>query len=66
MQRVWRSRLEAKRMRIDLKAAARNLGIKGASRMRKHELIEAIERADPQFFEPWLDLVYGVQRERRG
>lgn len=31
--------------------------------MRKRELIEAIERADPQFFEPWLDLVYGVEQQ---
>jgi hypothetical protein len=26
--------------------------------MRKHELIEAIERADPQFFPTRLELVY--------
>ena len=38
--------------------------IKGISRMRKHELIEAIEHADPQFFQPWLDLVYGVQQPK--
>ena len=56
---VWRSRLQARRMELDLEAAARALGIEGISRMRKHELIEAIERADPQVFAPWLELVYG-------
>jgi len=57
-RKVWRSRLEAKRMRIDLEAAARDLGIKGISRMRKRELIDAIEWVEPQFFQSWLNLVY--------
>jgi hypothetical protein len=57
---VWRARLEAKRMKIDLEAAARDLRIEGVSRMRKRELIDAIERVDPQFFQTWLDLVYGA------
>jgi hypothetical protein len=61
-KKMWRNRLEARRMEVDLKAAARDLGIRGISRMRKRELIEAIERADPEFFAPWLDLVYGGQR----
>jgi ribosomal protein L37AE/L43A len=63
-KKVWRGRLEAKRMKVDLEAAARDLGIKGFSRMRKRELIEAIERADPQFFAAWRDLVYGIQQSR--
>jgi hypothetical protein len=58
--KVWRDRLEARRMEVDLQSAARDLGIVGISRMRKRELIEAIERADPQFFALWLDLVYGA------
>jgi hypothetical protein len=58
---VWRARLEAKRMRIDLEAAARDLGIEGISRMRKRELIDTIERVEPQFFQSWLDLVYGAE-----
>jgi hypothetical protein len=61
-KKVWSDRLAAKRMKVDLEAAARELGIKGYSRMRKRELIEAIERADPEFFAPWLELVYGDQR----
>ncbi len=59
IRQVWLARLEAKRMRPDLEAAARDLGIKGAGRMRQRELIDAIERADPAFFETWLELVYG-------
>ena len=35
---------------------------KGISRMRKRELVEAVERVDPQFRQPRLDLVCGVQR----
>jgi len=58
-EQVWRARLKAKRMKIDLQAAARDLGIEGISRMRKRELIDAIERVEPQFFQSWLDLVYG-------
>ena len=64
--RVWRSRLEAKRMRIDLEAAGRDLGIKGVSRMRKGELIEAIERVEPRFFQSWLDLVYDAKENSPG
>jgi hypothetical protein len=30
--------------------------------MRKHELVEAVERVGPQLRQPWLDLAYGVQR----
>jgi hypothetical protein len=60
-ERAWRARLEAKRMKIDLEAATRNLGIEGISRMRKRELIDAIERVEPQFFQSWLDLVYGAE-----
>jgi hypothetical protein len=60
---VWRSRLQARRIEMDLEASARALGIKGISRMRRHELIEAIERADPRFFAPWLELVYGSEAE---
>ncbi len=59
IRRAWQARLEAKRMRPDLEAAARGLGIKGAGRMRQRELIDAIERADQVFFETWLKLVYG-------
>jgi hypothetical protein len=55
----WRSRLAARRMRFDLQAAARDLGIEGAGRMRKVDLLRAIEAADPRFFELWFDLVYG-------
>ncbi len=58
IRQVWQSRLKAKRMRPNLEAAARDLGIKGASRMRQRELIDAIERADPAFFTVWLNLVY--------
>lgn len=38
---------------------ARELGIKGFSRMRKRELIEATERVDAQRFEAWIRLVHG-------
>jgi hypothetical protein len=48
-------------MRIDLEAAARDLGIEGISRMRKRELIDAIERVEPQVFQSWLDLVCGAE-----
>jgi hypothetical protein len=65
-RRVWRSRLEARQLVFDLEEAARELGIVGASRMRKRELIEAIERADPTYFEPWLKLVYGEEQTALG
>jgi hypothetical protein len=51
---VWASRLEAKRMgftKSDLQIIARELRIKGRSRMRKRELVEAIEAVKPQYFE---------------
>ncbi len=55
----WASRLKARAIRFDLEAAARDLGIAETRRMRKEELIEAIERAEPGYFEAWLALVYG-------
>jgi len=59
---IWSSRLRAKRMKVDLQAIARELGIQGFSRMRKRALIEAIERADPQRFEAWSRLVHGADQ----
>ena len=59
---IWSSRLRAKRMKVNLQAIARELGIQGFSRMRKRALIEAIERADPQRFEAWIRLVHGADQ----
>ena len=30
--------------------------------MRKRELIDAIERVEPEFFEPVLNLIYGTEK----
>ena len=48
--------------RSDLEAAAHGLGIAGGSRMRKRELITAIELVEPRFFEAWLNLVQGSEK----
>ena len=53
-RRLWSARLNAPERRLtvsDLRAIARELGIRGVSRMRKRELIEAIRRLDPQALE---------------
>ena len=65
-EKVWRARLEAKRMKIDLEAAARDLGIERVNCMRKRELIDAIERVEPQFFQSWLGLVYNAKENTTG
>ena len=54
---VWMTRLKARRSKLDFKEAARELGIDGINRMRKQDLIDAIERVDPQDFKPWQDLI---------
>jgi hypothetical protein len=54
---LWMSRLKVRRSKLDLKEVARELGIEGINKMRKQDLIDAIERVDPQFFKPWLDLI---------
>jgi hypothetical protein len=59
---LWRNRRKAQEMPLDLKVAARDLGIEGANRMLKRELIEAIERVEPRFFDPWLHLIHGSER----
>ena len=51
------TRLKARRSKLDFKEAARELGIDGINRMRKQDLIDAIERVDPQDFKPWQDLI---------
>ena len=53
-RQTWLSRLRDKRrqlLRSDLQAIARELGIRGYSRMRKAELREAIERIAPKRLE---------------
>lgn len=50
---LWEARLEARQFNVtkgDLVLAAREKGIKGAGGMRKRELIDEIERIDPDFF----------------
>jgi hypothetical protein len=45
--------------KTDLQAIARELGIKGYSRMRASELAQAIERVDPERFVTWKNLAQG-------
>ena len=59
-RRAWSAQLKARQMqssRAELQAAARELGIKGYSRMRREDLARAVERVDPTYFEAWLSAV---------
>jgi hypothetical protein len=64
-RQVWSAQLKARQMqttRSELEAAARNLGIKGYSRMRGEDLARAVERADPTYFEAWLNTIKEAER----
>jgi hypothetical protein len=39
--------------KVELQAIARELGIKGCSRMKKGDLVKAVERVDPKRFKAW-------------
>jgi hypothetical protein len=59
-RRVWFARLKARRMqpsKSELQAVARELGIKGHSRMRRADLVRAIERVDPKYFDAWKQVI---------
>jgi hypothetical protein len=65
-RQVWSAQLKARRLqtsRAELQAAARELGIKGCSRMRGDELARAIERVDPTYFEVWLSTIAEADRD---
>ena len=65
-RRVWSAQLKARQMqtsRSELEAAARKLGIKGYSRMRGEDLARAVERADPEYFEAWLNVIKEAERD---
>jgi hypothetical protein len=65
-RRVWSARLKARRMQLsksELQAAARELGIKGYKRLRGEDLVRAIERADPTYFEAWLNTIKEADRD---
>lgn len=57
---MWSARLKARRMqpsKSELQAVARELGIKGYSGMRREDLVRAIERADPEYFDAWKKVI---------
>ena len=61
MRRVWASQRKAQQIqhsKSDLQAIARELGLKGYSRMSYQTLIEGIESVDPSRFAAWDKLVY--------
>ena len=59
-RRVWSAQLKARQMqtsRSELEEDARKLGIKGYKRLCGEDLVRAIERADPTYFEAWLNTI---------
>jgi hypothetical protein len=62
----WAARLKARRMqpnKSELRAAARDLGIEGYSRMHRADLVRAIERIAPGCFEAWLNIIKDAERD---
>ena len=60
----WAARRKAQQIQYsksDLQAIARELGLKGYSRMSYQALIEAIDNRDPSRFEDWKTLVYDAK-----
>jgi hypothetical protein len=59
-RKTWIARLKARQIqtsRAELQATARELGIKGYSRMCGSDLAQAIERVDPSYFDAWKKVI---------